>query len=81
MIPRATTPATVRVSGELMTFSNAVGSGFGARPLGRGAGGSLARIVAGITPGLCGCRRRDALCEQLARALPIDRRRVLLDLS
>ena len=33
IIPRATTAATVRVSGEFTTFSNAVGSGFDARVL------------------------------------------------
>ena len=32
MIPRATTPATVRVSGEFITFSKVDGSGFCARP-------------------------------------------------
>lgn len=42
MMPRATTPATVRVSGEFMTFSKVDGSGLGARPPGRAGAGPRA---------------------------------------
>ena len=69
MIPRVMTPAMVRVSGELTTFSNVVGSGFGRRPPERGALGADRAPTFASSPVPASCASAAARLASSSRAL------------